>query len=122
MLEKGIGSLPVMENDKLVGIITDTDIFKALSMLLGGGVTGARFTLHLPDKPGVLAKVAQIVADAGGNIVSVTAWDSSIDGRAYITIKEQGADFAQLKSALDASDFELVEVRKQSACIQKQYE
>ncbi len=122
MLEQGIGSLPVMENDKLVGIITDTDIFKALSMLLGGGVDGARFTLHLPDKPGILAKVAQMVADAGGNIVSVTAWDSAIDGRSYITIKEQGADYTQLKPALDASDFEVVDMRKQSDCVQKQYE
>ena len=121
MLDRDIGCLPVMENDKLVGIITDTDIFKALSMLLGGGDEGSRFTLHLPDKPGILARVAQIVADAGGNIVSVTTWDSKIDDRAYITIKEQGADFAQLKPALDESDFEVVDVREQSVCVQQQY-
>jgi acetoin utilization protein AcuB len=121
MLDKGIGSLPVMENNRLVGIITDTDIFRALSMLLGGGVGGARFTLHLPDKPGVLAQVAQIVAEAGGNIVSVTTWDSKSDGRAYITIKEQGANFAQLKPALDTSGFEVVEARDQSDCNQHLY-
>jgi acetoin utilization protein AcuB len=121
MLDKGIGSLLVVEDDKLVGIITDTDIFNALAMLLGGGEEGARFTLHLPDRPGVLANIAQIVADAGGNIVSVTTWDSAVDGRAYITIKEQGADFAQLKPALEASDVEVVDVREQSACIRNQY-
>jgi acetoin utilization protein AcuB len=121
MLDRGIGSLPVVEDNKLVGIITDTDIFTALVMLLGGGEEGSRFTLHLPDKPGVLAKIAQIVADAGGNIVSVTTWDSSIDGRAYITFKEQGADFAKLQSALEASDVEVIDVREKSACIRNQY-
>jgi acetoin utilization protein AcuB len=121
MLDKGIGSLPVVENDKMVGIITDTDIFTALVMLLGGGEEGARITLFLADKPGVLAKIAQIVADAGGNIVSVTTWDSALDGRAYITIKEQGAEFAQLKPALEASDVEVVDVREQSACFPNQY-
>jgi acetoin utilization protein AcuB len=122
MLDRDIGSLPVMEDKKLVGIITDTDIFKALAMLLGGGDEGSRFTLHLPDKPGVLARVAQIVADAGGNIVSVTTWESERDGQGYVTIKELGADFSQLKPALDESDFEVVEVREIAGCDQTQYE
>lgn len=121
MMDQAIGCLPVMENDRVVGIITDTDIFQALVMLLGGGEEGSRFTLQLPDKPGVLAKVAQIVADVGGNIASVTTWDSAIDGQAYITIKEQGADFSQLKPALDASEATVVSVREQAACLQKQY-
>lgn len=121
MLNEDIGCLPVMENDRVVGIITDTDIFKALAMLLGGGNEGARFTLNLPNEPGILAKVAQMVADAGGNIVSVTTWDSQLDGKAYVTIKEQGADFTQLKPALDDSDFEVIDVRETPDCAQHQY-
>jgi acetoin utilization protein AcuB len=121
MLREGIGCLPVMEDDQLIGIISDTDIFQSLVTLLGGGETGARFTVHLADKPGMLAKVAQLVADAGGNIISVTAWDSKEDGKAYITIKERGADYAQLKPALDALDAEVVDARANPACQQKQY-
>jgi acetoin utilization protein AcuB len=119
MLEHRIGCLPVMENDKLVGIITDTDIFESLATLLGGGQAGARFTVHAPDKPGVLAKVAQTVANAGGNVVSATVWYS--EGKAYITIKEQGANFANLKAALDALDIEVVDVREGPDCTQQPY-
>ncbi len=112
MLEQDIGCLPVMEHEKLVGIITDTDIFRALVMLLGGGKEGARFTLHLPHKPGELALVAQTVADAGGNIISVTTWHSNKDDKAYITIKEQGADYTALKQALeDLEDVAVVDLR-----------
>lgn len=113
MLTHGIGCLPVMENDRLVGLITDTDIFTTLVDLLGGGQEGARFTLNLPNRPGTLAKVAQIVADSGGNIVSVTTWHCESDDKACVTIKEQGADFDVLKQALDdLADVDVVDIRE----------
>ncbi len=117
MLREDIGCLPVMEEGKLVGIITDTDIFRALVTLLGGGQTGARFTLHTPDEPGALAQVARTVADAGGNIVSVTAWHDKTEDRAYITIKEQGADFETLKASLETlQGVEVVDMRRDPRC------
>jgi acetoin utilization protein AcuB len=119
MIDQGIGSLPVVENDRIVGIITDTDIFEALVSLLGGGQSGARFTLQVADQPGGLAKVAQAVANAGGNVVGVTVWYR--EGKAYITIKEHGANFEQLRPALDALDAEVVDVRERPDCVQKQY-
>ena len=120
MLDQGVGCLPVMDNDQIVGIITDTDIFEALVMLLGGGEAGARFTVAVPDKPGVLAKIAQTVANVGGNVISVITWHSR-DGDTYISIKEHGADFSQLKPALDALDVKIVDVREHPECNQKQY-
>ena len=118
MLSEDIGCLPVVEGGKVVGIVTDTDIFRVLVALLGGGEEGARFTLQVANKPGILAKVAQIVADAGGNIISVTAWHDEGDDpqAAYITIKEQGARFAQLKPGLQALDAELVDLQENPSC------
>jgi len=121
MLKHDIGCLPVMEADRVVGIITDSDIFQTFVDLLGGDKEGARFTLRLADKPGVLAGVAQAVANAGGNIIAVTAWQRTSDGQAFITIKEQGADFPQLRAALDAIDAELIDVREKPICSPAQY-
>lgn len=113
MLENGIGCLPIMENDTLIGIITDTDIFQSLVTILGGGREGARFTLRLPNKPGVLAQVAKTVAEAGGNIISVTTWHSADDNKAYITIKEQGANYSVLKQSLDdLAEADVVDIRE----------
>ena len=120
MLNEHIGCLPVMENDQLVGIITDSDIFRTFVAILGGGDEGARFTLQLADKPGILAKVAQAVADAGGNIISATTWHGD-EGAAYITIKERGANFAQLAQALNALDTTLVDMRERPSCQDKTY-
>lgn len=116
MLDNDIGCLPVMDQGRITGMITDTDIFQSLVTFLGGGQEGARFTLDLPDKPGVLAQVARTVADAGGNIISVTTWKRKSDQRAYITIKEQGADYATLKQALDdLAEVDVVDIREKPA-------
>jgi len=113
MLDEDIGCLPVLENKRVVGIITDTDIFQSLVMLLGGGKEGSRFTVHLPDEPGKLAQVAKTVADAGGNILSATTWHSNKDEKSYITIKEQGADYRTLKQALDdLAEVDVVDLRE----------
>ena len=116
MLDQRIGCLPVVENDRLIGIITDTDIFQTVIGMMGGGRDGARFTLELQDEPGILAKVSQSVADAGGDIISATTWRSDDGQRAYITIKERGANFAQLKAALDAISAEVVDLRERAEC------
>jgi acetoin utilization protein AcuB len=122
MLARRIGCLPVVEDNRVVGLITDTDIFESLVMLLGSGQEGARFTLRLPDRPGMLARVAQAVADAGGNIISVTTWQSKDDGKGYITIKEGGANFARLEQALDAlEETELVDLHEKPACVQQPF-
>ncbi|MEE9202163.1 MAG: CBS domain-containing protein [Dehalococcoidia bacterium] len=43
---RGIGTLPVVEKGKLVGIITTTDVFKILTQVLGFGEPGTRIHIH----------------------------------------------------------------------------
>lgn len=121
MITHEIGCLPVVDNNQLVGIITDTDIFRAFVNLLGGEEEGARFTLSVLDEPGTLAKIAQAVADAGGNIVSLTTWDKGDPTGGFITVKERGADFAQLSQALNALDAKVIDVREKPTCSPQKY-
>jgi acetoin utilization protein AcuB len=122
MIQQHIGCLPVVEQDKVIGIITDTDIFRMFVELLSGGREGARFTLRLANKPGMLAKVAQAVNDAGGNIISANTWGKAgEDEDGYITIKENGADFGQLQQRLDEIGVELVEIQYTPGDPHKQY-
>jgi acetoin utilization protein AcuB len=123
MLREGIGCLPIMKDDKVVGIISDTDIFDALVNLSGGGVEGARFTLEVPDKPGILAQVAKAVAEAGGNIISATTWRSKKEEeQPHITIKERGADFETLKRALDKiPETKVIDLREKPVSVERKY-
>jgi len=117
MQVQNIGCLPVLDGETLVGIVTDTDIFKTLVALLGGGEQGARLTVEVEDRPGILGQVAQAVADVGGNIISAIAWHQG--GRSFITVKERGADVARLGPALERVPARVVNLLERPECGQE---
>ena len=66
-----IGALPVVDVDnKLCGIITDSDIFKAFVDIMGFAKTSTKITVDATDKVGVLADIANIFKQRGINIIS----------------------------------------------------
>ncbi|MDQ3303858.1 MAG: CBS and ACT domain-containing protein, partial [Actinomycetota bacterium] len=71
MYEGNIGCLPVVDGDDLVGIVTSSNLMRALAQLVGVHEPGSRLEVALPDRPGSLAEIAGITRDAGVNIVSV---------------------------------------------------
>ncbi|NMA15158.1 MAG: CBS domain-containing protein, partial [Clostridia bacterium] len=74
MREHKVSALPVLEYGKLVGIITETNIFDAFIDLLGVKETGCRITLEVEDKPGILANVTEIIRSEGTNISRVAVF------------------------------------------------
>jgi acetoin utilization protein AcuB len=66
MADKKIGTLPVVQEDKLVGIISDSDLFIIMTSLLGARKPGIRITVQQPDQSGVIARLTSVIADAGG--------------------------------------------------------
>ena len=84
MRQNKINVLPVLAGDKLVGIITNNDIFDAFLKLTGYYEGGTRIQLKiLEDKKGVLARVAKVLADHDFSILTVI-----VDHQANATILE----------------------------------
>lgn len=72
MLENKISTLPVVDaQDALVGIITQTDIFKALVNITGIYRGGVQFAFSLEDRPGAIGEVADELRSFGARIVSI---------------------------------------------------
>jgi acetoin utilization protein AcuB len=72
LVDNKIGGLPVVNaEDVIVGIITETDIFKSFIDVLGARKKGVRVTTHVTDRKGQLAKITTAIAAAGGNIVAL---------------------------------------------------
>nr|HID13639.1 CBS domain-containing protein [Anaerolineae bacterium] len=92
MVEHKIGSLPVVEAGRIVGIITETDIFKQFAAVLGGGTGSLRLTVQVPDVPGQLAELAGRIARVNGNISSVVAYAADRPERINITLRVEGAN------------------------------
>lgn len=74
MRDNKIGGLPVVVDDKLVGIITEYDIFTAMLESLGANKEGLRITFEMEDKPGNLAKVTNILAKHNVNIIAINSF------------------------------------------------
>jgi acetoin utilization protein AcuB len=100
MLTRKIGCLPVVKGHQLIGIITESDIFRLFVEVLGGNEVGSKFTIELSDSPGKLAEVCTAVASAGGNIISVTSLRTVRPFTREITVKERGADVDVLREKL----------------------
>jgi len=114
MADRKIGGLPVMKGDKLVGIITETDMFRAFLNLLGGRRRGVRVTASTSGVPGTIAKVANAVFQAGGDIVGLGQTDTTTRGEPSweITLKVQGVPKDKLIDALKPMVREIKDVRE----------
>ena len=110
MVQRGIGCLPVMRGKDLVGIITETDIFKAFVEILGGGDPVLRITMRSPDRPGELARLTGVIADLGGNLHSVAAFQGEDPEHVYFTFRLEGVDEKTLVPALEKMGEEVANV------------
>ena len=62
MRDNDVGCLPVVEGDKVVGIITESNLLDAFIELLGFREPGTRLTIEAVDAPGILSRLAGITA------------------------------------------------------------
>jgi len=74
MRRNRISGLPVVEDNKLVGIITETDIFDALIDILGVKKTHSRIDFYTADRPGTIAAITGMIAEKGKNILNTVVF------------------------------------------------
>ena len=74
MQENRISALPVMEAEKLVGIITTTDVMEVLLRAIGVDEASARFIVLVKDRIGVVAEVSRLLKDQQISIQSLVTW------------------------------------------------
>jgi acetoin utilization protein AcuB len=86
MADNKIGGLPVVRDGKLVGLITESDLFKFFIKMLGTGHTGARLSMLVPKQLGTLADVVRTIASMGGSIISLSTFpaDDAANNRLII--------------------------------------
>jgi acetoin utilization protein AcuB len=59
--ENRIGCLPIIENETLVGILTETDLLRALVELFGAHQPATRLEIRMPNRAGELARVVRVI-------------------------------------------------------------
>lgn len=111
MVDNQVGALPVMDKDHLIGIITETDIFKTFLEMMGARRPGIRLTIHLRDEPGVLGRIAGNIAALGGDIIALGTFQESDETRTLM-IKAHAISQAALIKAMEELGIQIVDIRE----------
>jgi acetoin utilization protein AcuB len=113
MVTRKIGGLPVVNGaGRVVGVVTETDIFKAFAEMLGSGEKGLRLTIKVPSGGGTLAKVAQAIYEEGGLIISVGSLDKESARERELIIKVRGVNKDKIVNVLEALGDHVIDARE----------
>lgn len=112
MDDNRIAGLPVTRGGELVGIITESDLFRLFIDLFGARHRGVRLTLLMPEKRGELAAIASAIAEAGGNLLSLVAFDGDDGKTGYCTLKVEGVAKDALVSVVEPLVERVMEARE----------
>jgi len=106
MRENKVSSLAVVEKNKLVGIITESDIFDAFIDLLGFKETGSRITIEAEDVPGVLADITEKFKSFGLNITHIAVFRGK-SGRSDIVIRTNAINTDELEKKIEEAGYKI---------------
>ena len=103
-----IGGMPVVKKGKLVGIITETDILRAFTDMMGILTASSRLDVVVEDEPGLFKKALQTIHDHGGDIINVGLTAQRTKKRTYF-FRLSPCKTAGIRDALEKEGFEVVD-------------
>ena len=107
MRELKIGCLPVVDDAKLVGIITITDLLDALLRLTGVHQPSGRLDVRLPNRSGELAKLASLLAEKNINIRSILTYTES-DDKVRLVLRIGSIEIKSIAEAICNAGFQVI--------------
>ncbi len=111
MDENKIGGLPVMADGDLVGLITETDLFRIFLELMSARQAGVRVTALVPDIHGELDVLTHAISEAGGEFLSLGTFAGDSSANRTVTFKVQNLDEAAVRETISPYIEELVDIR-----------
>ena len=111
MADNKIGGLPVLRDGEVVGIITETNLFKIFLELMGAREPGVRVTAIIPEVRGQLAKLTQAIAAEGGNFVAFGQFTGDSPANRLLTFKIEGLSEEQVRQIVGPYVLEVIDLR-----------
>ncbi len=116
MADHRIGGLPVVKGkaETVVGMITQTDVFKLFLEMLGARESGLRVTALVKEAPGVLHCLTKAIDEAGGNIIALSTFAGESTEDREVTLKVDQIDEQAIRKALKPYIIEIKDLREVS--------
>ncbi|MDG5787025.1 acetoin utilization AcuB family protein [Evansella sp. AB-P1] len=108
MTDNQISCLPIEDNGKLIGIITETDLLFTLVKLTGADLPSSRLEIEVPNLSGMLSDVATIIKSHNVNIHSVLVYPSSKNNKKVLVFRLQVMDVRQITNTLKEKGYTIL--------------
>jgi acetoin utilization protein AcuB len=108
MHEHKIGGMPVMEGDKLVGVITVNDLLYAFITMLGLLRSSSRLDVLLDASPEALEAASRLIEGKGGKIMNIAMGTTKDNKRCYVFRLEK-TDLGPIMTGLKEQGYEVVD-------------
>jgi acetoin utilization protein AcuB len=105
MRDNKVSFLPVIDNkNRVVGIITESDIFDSFIELLGFRESGTRLTIEAIDEPGIMSNLTSIIGKFGANITRVAVYRGE-NGKSAIVVGINSFNTAEIEKSIQEHGF-----------------
>lgn len=111
MADNKIGGMPVMRDNKVIGIITETDLFKIFLELMGARDKGVRATVLIHEQLGKLAEITKTVTESGGNFIAFGQFAGEDPSTRLVTMKVRGMTEDEVRNKIESVVEKIIDLR-----------
>ena len=112
--ERRIGCLPVVAEGQLVGIITSTDMMRIMIEMVGAHGRGSWVEVEVPNQPGALANVTDVIRDRQINISGVFLTPAPRASNRLIVLRLETTNPAGVARSIEDAGFKVTTVESSS--------
>ena len=103
MRKHKLGGMPVVQDGKLVGVITESDIFSAFMTMLGADSEGARIEMVIGKTSRALYDCLELCRRYHVHILAITVYRDYSDEHQLVTVRLEGDEMQDMLAALRRS-------------------
>ncbi|HSB07718.1 MAG TPA: CBS domain-containing protein, partial [Thermodesulfobacteriota bacterium] len=107
-----IGCLPVLEDEKLYGIFTETDALNHLVVIFGLEQKGTRLTVVFEDKPDAMIGVLEAFKRHEAHLISFVSPSFMVEEKRIAAIRIKTGDYEPIVKDLEKADYAVLSIGK----------
>ncbi|WP_368657498.1 acetoin utilization AcuB family protein [Metabacillus halosaccharovorans] len=108
LIDNQIGCLPILQDRKLVGLITETDLLHTFVKLTGADQPASHLEIRVPNKPGMLAEVSSILLNRRVNIASALVYSDTDDRYKILVLRVQTINVTPIIKDIQSSGYQVI--------------
>ncbi|EFU82767.1 CBS domain protein [Mobiluncus holmesii ATCC 35242] len=106
MRDTKVEILPVLDEGKVVGVITESDVLDAFIDINGAREPGTRLVIEADDQPGVMSRLAGVTEELETNITHIAVYRTGMES-SFVLLGVNTVNTADLEDAFTKAGFQV---------------